>query len=145
MKELSDRDKVLQSLKSISPKGGVQALNYMLTDHKYVSSSRRNYYLQYFIQEKISEVIIADREKLKELEKIRRTGREQVEIIPHSRVTEDFLDVLIAAMQKSKHDNFFDYERNQLFLIAEQKCWKPVEKVLKQMGLRVSYFNGLLK
>ncbi len=142
MKELSDRDKVLKSLKPIFR--GCKELNYMLTQPKTVSSSRRNFYLQYFIQEQISSIIIVDREKLKELEKVRRTGREQVEVIPHSRVTEDFLDVLITSMQKSKLDNFFDYERSHLFLIAYEKYRKPVEKVLRQMGLKIVYFRGIL-
>jgi hypothetical protein len=144
MKELSDRDKVLKGLKYIGKKTGIDGLNFMLTEHKFISSSRRNFYLQYFVLEKITDIIIVDKDKLKELEKVRRTGREQVEVIPHSRVTEDFLDVLITSMQKSKRDNFFDYERNQLFLIADEKCRKPVEKVLRQMGLKIIYFRGIL-
>lgn len=143
MKDL-DREKILGGLKSFDKVGGIQALNFMLSDHKYISSSRRHLCLKYFVDKQITEVIVVDREKLKELEMIRRTGRKENEVIPHSRVTEDFLDVLITARQDSKKDSFFSYKRNQLLFFADEKSRKPVEKVLRQMGLKIVDFRGIL-
>jgi hypothetical protein len=133
MKDL-EREKILGGLKSFDKVAGIQALNFMLSDHKYISSSRRNLCLKYFVDKQITELIVVDREKLKELEMIRRTGRKENEVIPHSRVTEDFLDVLITAKQDSEKDNFFIYKRNQLLLFADEKSRKPIEKVLRQWG-----------
>ena len=144
MKHLDPKE-ALKQLPSFDKTAGIQALNFMLADHKYISSSRRNLCLKYFIGKQISEVIIVDTEKLKELEMIRRTGRKENEVIPHSRVTEDFLDVLITSKQNSKKDNFFTYQRNQLLLFSDEKSRKPVEKVLRQMGLKIIDFRGPLK
>lgn len=143
MKDL-DREKILGGLKSFDAVGGIQALNCMLSDHKYISSSRRHLCLKYFVDKQITEVIIVDREKLKELEMIRRTGGNENEVIPHSLVTEDFLDILITAKQDSKKDNFFTYKRNQFLLFTDEKSRKPVEKVLRQMGLKIIDFRGIL-
>lgn len=139
-----EREKFLSSLKPIGKKSALEALNFMLIDPKYISSSRRHFYLSYFVQEKITEVIIVDTQKLRQFEIIRRTGRKDNEVVPHSRITEDFLDILIKAKQNSDRNSFFDYQRNQLLLFADGKTGKAAEKILRQMGLRIIFFNGAL-
>lgn len=56
MKDLSERDKVIHTLKNISDRGGIEALNYLLKEPNFISESRRNYCLQFIIQEKITSV-----------------------------------------------------------------------------------------
>jgi hypothetical protein len=141
MKDLSERDRLVQSLKNISDKVGIEALNYLIQQPQYTSDSRRNYCLQFIIQEKITSVTIVDRAKLEQIENSKGMGDKEQNAIPHAPNHEGFFNQLFMAMESSKQVNFFFYEKSQLVLVAEEKSRKPMERILREIGLKVIYFR----
>ena len=141
MKDLSERDKLIQSLKNISDKGGVDALNYILKQPDFISDNRRNYCFQFFVQEKITSVTIVDKTKLEKIERSLINRNIEQASIPHAPNHWDFLNQIIQTKKNSKQDNFFAYEKKQLIVVAEGKCRKPMEKILRGMGLKIIYLS----
>jgi hypothetical protein len=141
MKDLSERDKVIHTLKNISDRGGIEALNYLLIEPNFISDSRRNYCLQFIIQEKITSVTIIDRTKLELKERKKQMGGKEQNEIPHAPNHEEFFNQLFIAKGNSKQVNFFAYENSQLVLVAEEKCRKPMERIMRGMGLKIVYHS----
>jgi hypothetical protein len=141
MKDLSERDKIIQGLKNISDRGGIEALNFLLKQPDFISDSRRSYCLQFIIQEKITSVTIVDRTRLELMERRKWTVGKEQNAIPHAPNHEDFFNQLFKAKKNSKQVNFFAYEKSQLVLVAEEKSRKPMERILRGIGLKITYFS----
>lgn len=127
-------------LKDISIAGGVAALNIILSGCENLSSSRRNYYLRFFIQEKIDSILIIDTKNLidviQEIEV--KFGKDKP---PHQPGKDQFLKSVVETYHRAKGKNVFGFATNQLFLISNNEGQQLAEKLLGQMGLLISYYR----